>query len=630
MKKYLVGLVVLSLVLSVFVGFDSISFAQKKYNEAPMLTELVKAGKLPPIEERLPEDPLVVGPGVLLPKGDLDFEIGQYGGTMRLVHDQPDTELSVFIQCNEPLLSGPGLNAADADIKGNVLKDWSVSSDWKTFTFHMRKGLKWSDGEPVTTEDVRFAYEDFLLNEKLTPVFPTYLRSGNRPDGKPMKLEILDKYTFRIRFDEPYGGFPTQLAINGWRSYTDLIKPKHYLKQFHIKYTPLEKLKPLLEKEKLKDEWWQLFNLKDHTIWEIAQSSAVGFPFLTPWIPVQITMGNKVFERNPYYFKVDPEGNQLPYIDRLSSVLVSNAETANLKVIAGEVDHSYEYGIFRNMPLYKANAAKGDYRIILYDLHRTTADPVLNLTYPDPAWRKVVRDIRFRKALNMAINRKELIETVYYGFASLPTSVPSEYNPQKANQLLDDMGLNKRDAEGWRLGPDGKRFVIPIEYFPHFEEITTTAQLIAEYWKKIGIMTTTKTLEINLWGQRNAANDLKATFYLWTHDSRLWWALWTSGAGYWGPLWDIWMTTGGKSGEEPPEEVKRYYNVISKLYLVPPNQRPKIHDEFIRLVYNNLWWFITVEDLKYPVIVSNRLGNVAHKGYGIAAQFAGEIYYFKK
>ncbi|MCX7796250.1 MAG: ABC transporter substrate-binding protein [bacterium] len=629
MRKSLVILIVLSLVSTVFLSFNSISFAQKKYNESPMLTELVKQGKLAPIEQRLPKKPFVVGPGVLLPKDDLDFEIGKYGGTMRLIHHMPDLELNAFIMNNEPLVSCPGITGTN--IQGNIVESYKVSSDWKTFTFKLREGLRWSDGTPVTTEDVQFTYEDFLLNETLTPVFPTYLRSGNRPDGKPMKLDILDKYTFRITFDEPYGGFLVQLAINNWRSYTDLLKPKHYLKQFHIKYTPVEKLEPLLKEQKLsKEEWNKLFHLKDCTIWEMAQKDAVSMPYLTPWIPTQITTQYKTFERNPYYFKVDTAGNQLPYIDKLTSTLVQDPELANLRIIAGEADHSYEYAVFKNMPLYLQNAEKGNYRVILYGLHRTTADPVLNLTYPDPTWRKVVRDVRFRRALNMAINRKELIETVYYGYASPPTSVPSEYDPKKAEQILDSIGLNKRDAEGWRLGPDGKRFTIEIEFFIHFEEQKMTAELVAEYWKKIGIYTTIKVIEPGLFYQRLDANELKATMYMWTHDKNLWWAIWTPGANYWGPLWHIWMTTKGKSGEEPPAEVKKYYDTIAKLYLVPPQERAKLRTDFIRSIYNNIWWFITVEDLKYPVVVSKDLGNVAKKGYGIAAQFAGEIYFFKK
>jgi peptide/nickel transport system substrate-binding protein len=601
-----------------------------KYNEAPMLQELVKAGKIPPLEQRLPKEPFVVGPGVLMPRDDLNFEIGRYGGTERLIHTTPGWEASVFIQSNEPLLMSPGLTAEG--IRGNVLRDWSVTSDQKVFTFYMREGLKWSDGMPVTTDDVLFAYEDVLLNKEITPVWARWLKSGNRDGGTPLRLEVVDKYTFRIIFTEAYGGFPTQLTINGWRGYTDFIKPKHYLRQFHTRYTPLERLEPLIAEAKLnKGEWWTLFNLKDHINWEITRPTAIGFPFLSPWIPTRATPTTLTFERNPYYFKVDTAGNQLPYIDTLRSELVADAETANLKIIAGEMDHSYEYGTLINLPLYRENAEKAGYKIVLYDMHRTTADPVLNLTYNDPVWRQVTRDIRFRKALNMAINREEILDTVYYGFAALPGSVPSTYNPQEANRLLDEMGLSRRDSDGFRLGPDGRRFVIPIEFQAPFLEIKATAELIADYWSKVGVQTTTKVLEGGLWSTRRAANELKATFFLWTHDRRIWWALWgAENALHWGPLWQKWFDTNGREGEEPPEDVKRYMDAVSKLYRVPPDERPKVHAEFVRLLYDNIYWFITVEDLKYPVIVSNRMGNVSHKGYGIGAQFAGEAYFIKQ
>ncbi|MGQ9629390.1 MAG: ABC transporter substrate-binding protein [bacterium] len=565
-----------------------------------------------------------------MPKEDLDFEIGRYGGTMRLVRIQPDWDWAAFIQLRESLLIAPSLTTDK--IIGNVLRDWSVSPDQKVFTFYMREGLKWSDGVPVTTEDVRFAYEDVLLNEKITPVFPTWLKSGNRADGEPMKLEVLDKYIFRISFAEPYGGFPVQLCINGWRGYTDFLKPKHYLKQFHTRYTPLEKLEPLIKEAALmKGEWWTLFTQKDITGGEIAQPGAIGFPALYPWTLVSHTPMTITFERNPYYFKVDTAGNQLPYIDRLRTDLVADIKTVPLKIIAGEVDHSYEYGTLMDLPLYKENAKKGDYRIILYDMHRTTADPVLNLTHSDPVWRKVVRDVRFRRALNLAINREEVLDVVYYGFASLPGSVPSEYNPEEANRLLDEMGLDKRDSEGYRLGPDGKRFVIPIEYHPFFAEFSATAELVAEYWKKVGIYTTTKTIEAGLLRTRRITNELKASFMEWTHDRRLWWALWGAQDTWnWGPLWQKWFDTKGAEGEEPPEDVKRYYNAVSRLYLVPPEERPKVHAEFTKLIYDNIYWFIVVEDIKYPVIVSKRMGNVAHKGYGIGAHFSAEQYFLKE
>ena len=149
-----------------------------KYNESPMLKTKVAAGLLPPVEERLPEEPMVVGPGVLVPKGNLDFEVGQYGGTLRSVQPDPEWNPDIFVMNDENLLSAPGILAEG--IMGNIIKSFEVSEDGKVFTFHMRKGLKWSDGVPVTTSDVLFTYEDVLLNDKLTPVFPRWMRAGNK------------------------------------------------------------------------------------------------------------------------------------------------------------------------------------------------------------------------------------------------------------------------------------------------------------------------------------------------------------------------------------------------------------------------------------------------------------------
>ena len=160
MKNFLIGVVVFGLILSVFAGFGSISFAQKKYNEAPMLADLVKQGKLPPVEQRLPEEPLVYKEGVEIPVGHVKLEIGKYGGTLRVVNPGTPGGGEWWAISREPLLNQPGLGQPGKKQDGNVFKNFDMSKDAKTFTFYLRKGMKWSDGEPVTTEDVKFAYED--------------------------------------------------------------------------------------------------------------------------------------------------------------------------------------------------------------------------------------------------------------------------------------------------------------------------------------------------------------------------------------------------------------------------------------------------------------------------------------
>jgi peptide/nickel transport system substrate-binding protein len=631
MRKYLVLLVVLSLVFSIF-SLKSVSFAQKKYRESPMLAELVKAGKLPPVEERLPKNPFVVGPGVLIPEKDLKWEVGEYGGTLRMFFIGTSGGGDYIILLCEPLLCAPGIS--DSGIRGNIIEDFKVTNNNRVFTFKIREGLKWSDGHPVTTEDVRFAYEDVLLNDKLTPLFPIQFRSGGSPTGEPMKLEILDKYTFRISFKDRYGSFLRVLAIEGWAGHGDLLKPAHYLKQFHPKYTPMEKLEPLIKKGGFgPGEWWRLFTAKDFSShWVQERPDAVGFPVLAPWMLSPSTTSDLlVFERNPYYFKVDVAGNQLPYIDKIVGYRVQDQETALLKILAGEIDFSGQSNITQ-LPLLKANEQKGGYKVYLLDKHTDGAPVLLNLTYEDPVWRKVVGDVRFRKALTLGINRKEIIDTIYYGLAEPTSAIPSEYNPVEANKLLDQMGLKKRSPEGWRLGPDGKPFTINFETIGIWEpDMIPVNELVVEYWKKLGINVRMKQIDPTLWRQRRDANQLQASVLWGAHDKGT-----QLGLEYTKRLaalpWYQWYSTGGKQGEEPPEWYKTLLKLgEAKMKSLPGSSEWKdIEKKTNDLEYKYVPAIYITERVKVPLIASAKLGNVPTSGYAIAANFAVEQFFFRK
>ena len=179
--------------------------------ESPVLWERVASGELPPLEDRLPNEPFVVGPGVLLPEGHVDWKPGVYGGTLRTLHFRPDWNPDIFVGMNESLLSAPGLGVQG--IRGNILHSYEVSNENQTFVFHMREGLKWSDGEPVTSADVAFVAHDIYGNEELTPTYPKRFRTRNAPDGTPMTLTVIDDFTFQVDFDAPYGGFLRNLTI---------------------------------------------------------------------------------------------------------------------------------------------------------------------------------------------------------------------------------------------------------------------------------------------------------------------------------------------------------------------------------------------------------------------------------
>jgi len=605
------------------------------YQEAPMLRVKVAAGELPPVEERLPLEPKVLSAERNeIANENLDFEIGQYGGMLRTVGIDPafNGDLGYAAQ-NEPLVSAP--RGIGQKIEGNLLEDFSVSEDGKVFTFHLRKGLKWSDGHPVTTEDVLFNFEDVILNEEIMPVPPYNYTHGMIAGGEPMELEIIDEYTFRMSFAVPYGGFIDWLADMG-QSWANIMKPKHYLSQFHARYTPLEELEPLIKEAGLSEgEWWTLFNQKD--FYPGRENGRVGYPVLSPWMMVDRTKeGTTIYERNPYYFKVDAEGNQLPYVDRLRVEVVGDVEMITMKILAGEVDIQRDYIGIDNVALYKEREAAGGYRtVLLSGGGGSPAGVYLNQTYEDPVWREIVGDVRFRQALSMGINREEVLDAVYFGYASLPGTEYTEYDPAKSNQLLDEMGLDKRDAEGWRLGPDGNPVLIPILSPPWSSDYANLGELLIEYWKALGIKATFKSIETGLIVTYLTGNELQGSIIM-THsamEKRLdpviaaplftmeWWAY----------LWDKWWRTDGEQGEEPPQVVKRMLELGDIIVTTPSlEDRQKALDELISMETGNRFWIPGVIGVQTPVIASEKLGNVPHGGLNKYPCISAEQLFYKQ
>ncbi|GIV69990.1 ABC transporter substrate-binding protein [Caldilinea sp.] len=612
--------------------------AAEVVKEAPSLAAAVAAGTLPPLEERLPKVPFVVGPGVLLTEEDLpDWRPGRYGGTLNSAHSVADWAPDVFVMLNEPLLSAPGIGVQG--IRGNVLESFEVSDDNTVFTFKLREGLKWSDGTPVTMEDVRFTWENIYGNEKLFPQgVPARFRTGYDPAGDPMTLEILDDYTFRLTSTAPYGGFLRNITIEGWNGYTVLINPSHVLKKWHPDFTPIEEMQEELQANNLTDEWWQLFRQQKWCEnWHVTADRCIGYPTLNPWISVRSeTPGVKVFDRNPYYWKVDTEGKQLPYIDRIVSVQVEDVEMVNQRVLAGDVDFLRESTALVKVPLYKENEARGGFRTILLDMHVDSSILYFNMTYNDETWRKVTQDLRFRQAVSLAIDRDEIIESVYYGFASKPlVSVGeefSQYDVARANALLDEMGMTERDANGFRM-VDGKPFVILVEHAAHAPDIAPVAELLSEQLKDVGLNLQVKRIDPQLWDQRILANEMQATVF-WGHDQG-WDSDYSGSEGAANRsfrLWSLWHLTNGAEGEEPPQWVKDMYALDAARWsaVSGSDEYNRLKEETYAWVRANLPRITVVEKVKYPMIANKDLRNVASAGYAIASNFAGEQLWFDR
>jgi len=594
----------------------------KVFNEAPVLRTKVAAGELPPLKERLPEEPMVIEP--------LE-EIGQYGGTAHVFS----------IQANHPgdgAYVGQGFETVlrlTPDCKKiipNIAKKWELSKDGKTLTLYLRKGMKWSDGVPFTADDVMFWWKDMILNDELTPVKPTVWWG---PGGELMKVEKVDDYTVRFHFAVPYPIAPRLLA--GPEGLWKFQYPKHYLRQFHIKYNPKANE---LAKEKGFNSWYEYFAERNST-W-CSMPTNPDLPTLGAFRCVESKPGYLLYERNPYYWKVDTEGNQLPYIDRIITRKVENIEMYNAKIIGGEADFAARSANLENYPLYKRSAEKGNYRINLWTSgYGSVVIYQPNQTCKDPVLRKIFQDVRFRRALSLAINREEINESLFFGlgvprqWTLISDSILYEprfgeayaqYDPDEANRLLDEMGLKWDKNHEYRLRPDGKRLAWTLEYFPGAGMAaakTAMSELVKEYWKKIGCDVKLKETTGELMNVRAPANEI--VMNLWHGDRGTDMAFFTGDIRWFAPItvgwemsygveWARWYATGGKSGEEPPEKVKKLYEWLKKmLTTMDEKERIQLGKKILASQAENVWVIGTVGMVPVPVITRKNLRNVPEK-----------------
>lgn len=611
----LIKLMCLTLILLLIFGNTIVG--QKKYNESPMTAALVKQGKLPPVEQRLPKNPIVVKPFE---------EIGVYGGTLRRAWTGPGDRWGIAKICydaNNLMRWAPDSKT----ILPWLIEKYTISKDGRVFTFKLREGLKWSDGTPMTTDDVLFWYEDVIGNEELTPTFP----SGFVQDGVRAKFVKVDDYTFRIEFKNPNPMFIYTFPTQGWfidnsKGSFAFYAPKHYLMQFHPKYTPKDKLEALA-KQKGFNKWYELFQFM------IDYIQNPDLPTMSPWKIVSKSPNEPVFvmERNPYYPVVDTEGNQLPYIDRVVHYLVSDAEMINMKAIAGEIDFQARHMRLPNYTLFMQNKERGNYRILVWRTG-TGADPAiyLNQNVKDPVKRQLFQDIRFRQALSLAINREEINKILFFGLGvPMQAAIPpgsayydkawaqayAQYDPTRAKRLLDSMGL-KVGKDGFRIGPDGKpiELVISFTTYPGSANMSTM-ELIKSYWEAVGIKTIIKQIDRSLYTTQCNSGDIEIGVWVMDRMSNV--AIspgrllgtWTDGP--WAPLYARWYWTKGQEGEEPTGDLRKVYDLWDEFNkTTDARKRDTIIRQIIALHRKNIWIIGTVGGLPQLVIVKNNLRNV--------------------
>lgn len=590
-----------------------------KYKEAPMLAERVKAGELPPVDERLPENPLVVQPVE---------RIGKYGGTWRTgLRGGADNAWLVRTLDYEHLVRW---NPEWTAVIPNIAESFEVNDQATEFTFHLRKGMKWSDGEPFTADDITFWWEDYATNEELSPGGPpSWMITG----GEPGAVEKVDDYTVKFTFKAPNGLFLQRLATPSGDQPTRY--PRHYLEQFHKKYNP-DNIDKLVQEAGASD-WVNLFQLKGAGVpgtpydarWQNKE-----LPTLFGWIlTTAYGEGTRVVaERNPYYFKVDPEGNQLPYLDRIVYEVGEDVEVLVLKALNGEIDMMDRHiATLANKAVFADNMEKGGYHFFeTIPSSMNTMIIALNLTHKDPVMREIFQNKDFRIGLSHAINRQEIIDVVYVGqgepwqAAPRPTSPfynerlakqYTEYDVDKANEYLDKV-LPEKDAEGFRLRPDGKRLSFAVEVAAVGKEWIDALQLVQGYWKAVGIDIQVKTEDRSLLYTRKNANEHDAV--VWGGDGGLdvileprWYFPFSSESNF-AEAWQTWYNNPSGAGaqtqpEEPPEPVKKQMELYDQLKATgDPDKQAELMKQILEIAADQFYVIgISLPPNGYGIVKNN-------------------------
>lgn len=588
------------------------------YQQAPELDILVTAGELPLVEERLPKEPYVREP--------FD-EIGRYGGTL-YVYGVNETVWQDFLGAvyNEPTLVRvvrTGLDAKGRLFEPCLLNDYEWSDNYKILTLYLREGARWSDGEPLTADDFTFYWLDCKPNfNKDVPIPETPLPFNLE------KVEKVDDYTVRFYFPQPSPA-AVLTFLHGSQSMWGGFVCSHYLKKWHISYNPKANE---LAKEEGFENWWQALDYHGTTQ---PMQNDLDLPMVAPWILARKTANLKIYERNPYYFAVDPVGNQLPYIDRVVFEVVS-LEVYELKVLSGAADIAEWAVTLVNYPLYKKNQEKGNYQILFKPgVEGSKVGIYFNWFDEDLVLRKIFRDIRFRRALSLGIDREEINETIFFGKAvprqaiyALPTAswykkewdeYYTQYDPERANGLLDEMGLKWDKDHKYRLRPDGKSLVLVTEYMNDSGYETPVLELVKKRYEAIGINMVLKMEAAELYRQRawtNAVTSVQASNIGYCENIWGWvfplWAWPSPGAYVFAKPWGQWLQTGGQSGEEPPEDIKEQYARVQKLrsVSVDSEEAQKLLPEMTEFALEKLWHIGTVGMVPVLIIAKNTLGNV--------------------
>lgn len=556
-------------------AFQELANCTLSFSENPAIAELNariqgNPEQLPPVAERLPEEPLVVAPY---------DEIGQYGGTLRALSNANEAGTSDFLSVRHVNL----VRYSD-DLKTivpNVAKSWEWNDDYTQLTFQLRKGHKWSDGEPFTSEDVKFWYDNLALDPKVIEKPKDYVLVA----GERMQVETPDSQTVVFKLPAPKPGLLAHFATHFGQGF----QPKHFLGQFHPAINPdadsyaqslgftdgYDAIKAYYGNSDWTDTGTPMLNSPD----KVANLPKAAMPTLESHFIISESTEGRHFVANPYFFQVDTAGQQLPYINEQDELFINDSEVRLLKLVNAETDYKSQSLQLADAPILLQNQEKGDYTIQLAPkiaMHVFS----FNTTADDPEKRKVFDDLRFREAMSLAINRDELNEVAYFGqgeprqyigFSPAPEFVDpkwltymTEYDPEKAKALLDEVGMKDVDGDGLRELPNGDKFILNMQFATQ-GIAGQVVELVGQYWKNVGINTTVKEVTPDEYRSAQSSNQLDVGMWekgqplsIVLANNELWVPRFENYFGHrTGMKWAEWVDSKGAAGVEPPDYVKQ-------------------------------------------------------------------------
>ncbi len=599
------------LIAGLLLGVSQISAAQ--IQEPPLLAERVASGELAPMAERLPEQPYI---------DTYAQPDARYGGTMRLLLGK-SKDIRQMVVYGYARLVGYD---RDLTLKPDILRDFTVE-DGRIFTFYLRKGHRWSDGAPFTAEDFRYYWEDIANNEGLSPFGPAKVFMV---EGKAPKFEVLDELTVRYTWEKPNPNFLTSLAEPSPRF---IYVPSHYLKQFHLKYNDPASMEAKV-KESGRRNWVSLHHFLNRQY----KSDNPALPVLQPWINTTRPPAERfMFVRNPWFHRADSAGRQLPYIDKVAIQIVDK-NLISAKTSAGESDLQGRYIYLTDYTFLKQSEERADYKVYLWGKGTGSQTAIYpNLNSNDSVWRELVRDVRFRRALSLGINRYEINQVIYFGLAreSNNTVLPdsplykepyqfewTSYDLDKANQLLDELGLDKRNDRDLRLMSNGKPLEVILHTAGESTEETDVLELIGDSWLKLGIKLYVSPSQREVFRQRIFTGSsmismfsgidnglpsaaMSPSEFIPLQQNQLQW-----------PKWGQYYETNGEQGEAPdlPEAQK-----LVRLYqqwqtATTDEQKQAIWADILKIHADQVFSIGLINGVPQPIVISNRLKGAPEKG----------------